>query len=1360
MTRPVRPMLGEIELQQAQLIQLDEDHVLTRHDVPALEGDFFQQLGRAGAAIELTGIQSGPEAREGLTGLRDAFRAADPLTFAADIVSATELGDVLIERLDISEHAGLADCYEYRLRLREYTEASEPDPETPPPVIEPPPVTEDEGVLVVNVVKEDDPGFDASGVTVTVSGTKQDGDQVTDRPLTNRDDNRWTEDPFPAGSFTVLANAPGAAADASDLSGTATAAVRAGETTEVTITLRDEAALALRFVVHFRFDSAFVEPCLKTVLRQIAEFAADNPDMRLLPVGHTDLVGSPEYNQSLSERRARSVFAVLRFGNDRQGSIDEWNALRQTRTPGTARSLNDSWGTREYQQMLQDRGFYQGRIDGDHGPLTDTAVREFQDGNGLAVSGTMDDATWPVLIEAYLAAENLSVPEDRFLPNCPGEILKWLGCGELDPVRNVTFAWRPNRRSELLFTRAAELPADVAQPDTFELPAPGTVAAGWCLNDSNTTTRCCSVAPNAGSVRHETCPGSLPRGEPLTRQPAEASPSFIVQGSIRFEDGTPYTGEFFVTAPDGEYMTGERPSTSGSGRAGTPFRRTPEPDGYFSYPDKPKTPGIFILELDADVVARPVGAPLEEARGPVVCTRLARAADRFDVVIVSRQVAGFVPEIDAPDAIVVRRPHTNPARQPVVLRVNATFTGTGTLTIGEGAGRIRIFDAPAAGIELTFNGTDNVFTPDQLVAGHTVFAEGGPDPSAATDDVELALQLDVNGEPGFTDRERLTSVRLTLDVAENRQLPVADPPVLSEADKANPGRLLQVQNARNNARRALVVVRRAEPSDFTGDLVLSAINNRVRLFGPGDETPGPGQTALTLPQNFSNASIPETAPVLQEAGLRFFAEGAQVSSAARDTGFQLGLDGIEPDGDRVAVTAAQYEFITQANAAFPFTGNDACMMVSKAVTNANLPDTATFNGPAGASPDPDTFRLQITGLPAGQPLQLRLETLRGGTQQTDHTFATVEGAVPGGPAYRSNEHVRLVSNAVDDAHRAHQTVLVRLEDIVRATALLNGTEIARIDLPVGRPPAEAGPKAIRTCDIHFVTFDGTDSDPDFTIERMNEDWAQLAIRYNLLAAETVTPVRNVLTVNGTATTAGDITFNMTNAAGTTAAVAVPITAGDNDQTIAAAIATRISALAGFAATEHRHQGQRIVLVNPRQDVDFDTIVSPDPAVVVQPPALNFTDDISLLEGNVLGLNFGDGNDSSIDMIAIGRIFISPAPGSTARAATGHDGAAASLPGWHDLSILTEDAVNRVNDAAVNPTGDDARLPFTAGHEMGHALLVGGNGIHHPTATNLFTGGGTSTTDTIGASKRLDDPQNTRARARSGPTTATPLLQQR
>ena len=47
---PVRPMLGTLELQQVQQVEVDQDGVFAAHEVPALEGDFDQPLGRRSAA--------------------------------------------------------------------------------------------------------------------------------------------------------------------------------------------------------------------------------------------------------------------------------------------------------------------------------------------------------------------------------------------------------------------------------------------------------------------------------------------------------------------------------------------------------------------------------------------------------------------------------------------------------------------------------------------------------------------------------------------------------------------------------------------------------------------------------------------------------------------------------------------------------------------------------------------------------------------------------------------------------------------------------------------------------------------------------------------------------------------------------------------------------------------------------------------------------------------------------------------------------------------------------------------------------------------------------------------------------------
>lgn len=1081
----IRPILGELELSQVQLIDLDGDQVLTRHEVPALEGDFFQRLGRRGARVTLAGYLTGPEAREGLGELRERFRAGQPVSFASDLTSATRLDRVMIEALTVVERAGHPDCFEYDLVLRDYTEAEPVEPVEPPEPPVPPPQVEETGTLVVTVIKENDPDFDAGRVVLTARGEQEDGTPL-ERPLTQREGNRWTEEDFPVGRYTVEARVP-----EEELSGTAEAEVRAGETTEVTIVLRDESDAALTFLVHFRFDSAFLEPCLRPVLRQVAAFAAANPDRRLLIVGHTDLAGSVQYNQSLSERRARVVYAALRFGNDRPAAIAEWEALRRPRPAGVLPSVNDSWGAREYQQILQDLRFYRGRIDGAHGPATDAAVSAFRVDRGLPPGGAVDDATWTALIEAYLEQDALSVPDDRFLPNCPGEPLKWLGCSELDPVRDTEDAWRPNRRSEFLFTRATELPADVAQPDTFALAPP--VGGGWCLNDSGTTTRCCFTTRHPGVAPKEQCPGTLPRGEALQRQPGESGAPFVVRGTIRFSDGTPYANRPYVlTASDGEYMDGEQARTAGSLRGGTPRAGTTDAAGAFAYPDNPKRPGIFILEVQDEVVAFNDGASLDEAKGAIVCRRLERDGDSFDVIVVSAAAAGVRPSLTVPDLLVVVRPHTAPARRPVTLGADAAFQGSGLLTIEEGAGRIRLFDAPAGGNEITFDGTDNSFTGDQLAAGVTLFAEGGPTPSASLDDIRLQLLLTVGGQPGFALSERLTAVRVTLDIAEERLVPGVDPPVLSEADKINPGRLLQLQNARNDARRALLLIRRAEPAVFAGDLELSRIDDRLRLFSAAEEIPVAGQVPVVLPLRVPNGTVPETAPGALEPGMRFFVEGARVSAAPRDTGFQLGLAGVEPDGDRVAITVAALAFVRNTA---PFDTEIGTIQI-EGVRN-RLRGSFDLSDLFGTQAD-SLFRLRVV-LP-GEAAATIDATLT--SREADGTLVESHGlrlSRQAGSVYLSEHPLLAVPRAIP---RADVTFAAPRDiDIIRARA--EGSLALTLDAPrggTGRATAAVRGRVLQLC---TVTIDGAAPTIDADLTNANRVWAQCGIELRILARSTV-----------------------------------------------------------------------------------------------------------------------------------------------------------------------------------------------------------------------------------------------------------------
>ncbi len=64
--------------------------------------------------------------------------------------------------------------------------------------------------------------------------------------------------------------------------------------------------------IFFDFDKADIKPESKPALDEIAKLLADNPDLKVLIVGHTDNVGKFDYNIKLSERRAKAVVEALK----------------------------------------------------------------------------------------------------------------------------------------------------------------------------------------------------------------------------------------------------------------------------------------------------------------------------------------------------------------------------------------------------------------------------------------------------------------------------------------------------------------------------------------------------------------------------------------------------------------------------------------------------------------------------------------------------------------------------------------------------------------------------------------------------------------------------------------------------------------------------------------------------------------------------------------------------------------------------------------------------------------------------------------------------------------------------------------
>ena len=73
----------------------------------------------------------------------------------------------------------------------------------------------------------------------------------------------------------------------------------------------DEIVLNMPADITFDFDRAAVKGQFQPRLRDLARTLTTHPNMSIAIVGHADALGSDNYNQDLSERRARAVGANL-----------------------------------------------------------------------------------------------------------------------------------------------------------------------------------------------------------------------------------------------------------------------------------------------------------------------------------------------------------------------------------------------------------------------------------------------------------------------------------------------------------------------------------------------------------------------------------------------------------------------------------------------------------------------------------------------------------------------------------------------------------------------------------------------------------------------------------------------------------------------------------------------------------------------------------------------------------------------------------------------------------------------------------------------------------------------------------------
>jgi hypothetical protein len=123
----IKPMLGSFALEGLEYVESTESRALVEHRVPGLAGNYLQDMGAVPNAIVLIGSRYGDEARDAfLEGIRAIFTRGEPTTFVADINTATDITDVVIEDLKVAEIGGSPHTFRYMLKIRKYVKPPEP----------------------------------------------------------------------------------------------------------------------------------------------------------------------------------------------------------------------------------------------------------------------------------------------------------------------------------------------------------------------------------------------------------------------------------------------------------------------------------------------------------------------------------------------------------------------------------------------------------------------------------------------------------------------------------------------------------------------------------------------------------------------------------------------------------------------------------------------------------------------------------------------------------------------------------------------------------------------------------------------------------------------------------------------------------------------------------------------------------------------------------------------------------------------------------------------------------------------------------------------------------------------------------
>lgn len=187
--------------------------------------------------------------------------------------------------------------------------------------------------------------------------------------------------------------------------------------------------------VTFDRSKSFINPTAAPYLKTLKKILGANPSSRLMIFGHADKRGEEDDNTYLSERRARSVYALLVRDTKYWLEIQDIPSPRPLNPDGSLSPdhVHENWGLRPVQIMLN---FLNPSANLDlTGTLDSRTVREIETyqvkGRESTVFGDkIPRSSLEVIIRKYMdrLMDEFVLSENDFLP------LKHAGCGEFNPL--------------------------------------------------------------------------------------------------------------------------------------------------------------------------------------------------------------------------------------------------------------------------------------------------------------------------------------------------------------------------------------------------------------------------------------------------------------------------------------------------------------------------------------------------------------------------------------------------------------------------------------------------------------------------------------------------------------------------------------------------------------------------------------------------------------------------------------------------------------------------------------------------------------------------------------------------------------